>query len=106
MAQKIGVILTTSTLPETNSSPLKMDGWNTTFLLGRPIFRCELLVSGRVTIYLLSGVIQMAVSWFIDWGDPFTAYKSVLGAHPPSTEPGKEFASRHAPRPRNCSFFH
>ena len=26
-------------LPETNSSPLKMDGWNTTFLLGRPIFR-------------------------------------------------------------------
>ena len=25
-------------LPETNSSPLKMDGWNTTFLLGRPIF--------------------------------------------------------------------
>ena len=28
------------TLPETNSSPLKMDGWNTTFLLGRPIFRC------------------------------------------------------------------
>ena len=27
------------TLPETNSSPLKMDGWNTTFLLGRPIFR-------------------------------------------------------------------
>ena len=28
------------TLPETNSSPLKMDGWNTTFLLGTPIFRC------------------------------------------------------------------
>ena len=26
------------TLPETNSSPLQMDGWNTTFLLGRPIF--------------------------------------------------------------------
>ena len=25
-----------------------MDGWNTTFLLGWPIFRCELLVSGRV----------------------------------------------------------
>ena len=25
-----------------------MDGWNTTFLLGRPIFRCELLVSGSV----------------------------------------------------------
>ncbi len=27
------------TLPETNSSPLKIDGWNTTFLLGRLIFR-------------------------------------------------------------------
>ncbi len=26
-------------LPETNSSPLKMDGWNTSFLLGWPIFR-------------------------------------------------------------------
>ena len=25
-----------------------MYGWNTTFLLGWPIFRCELLVSGRV----------------------------------------------------------
>ena len=23
-----------------------MDAWKTTFLLGRPIFRCELLVSG------------------------------------------------------------
>ena len=37
-----------STLPETNSLHLKMDGWKTSFLLGRPIFRCELLVSGRV----------------------------------------------------------
>ena len=27
------------TLPETNSSPLKNGAWNTTFLLGRPIFR-------------------------------------------------------------------
>jgi len=35
-------------LPETNGSHLKIDGWNTTFLLGRPIFRGELLVSGRV----------------------------------------------------------
>ena len=26
--------------------PLKMDGWKTSWLLGRPIFRCELLVSG------------------------------------------------------------
>ena len=28
-----------------------MDGWNTTFLLGWPIFRCKLLVSGRVPLY-------------------------------------------------------
>ena len=27
------------TLPETNSSPKKVDVWNTTFPLGRPIFR-------------------------------------------------------------------
>ena len=37
-----------ATLPETNSSPLKMDGWNTSFLLGWPIFRGEQLVSERV----------------------------------------------------------
>ena len=36
------------TLPKTNSSPLKNGGWDTTFLLGNPIFRWELLVSGRV----------------------------------------------------------
>ena len=27
------------TLPETNKSPLKMDGWKMIFLLGGPIFR-------------------------------------------------------------------
>ena len=31
--------VTVVTLPETNSSHLKMDGWNTSFLLGWPIFR-------------------------------------------------------------------
>ncbi len=37
------------TLPETDSSPVKMDGWNTSLsFLGRPIFRGELLVSGSV----------------------------------------------------------
>ena len=39
------------TLPETNNSHLKVDGWNTSFLLGWPIFRGELLVSGSVTIF-------------------------------------------------------
>ena len=36
-------------LPKTNSSPLKMVVSNRNFLFqGAPIFRCELLVSGRV----------------------------------------------------------
>ena len=42
------------TLPETNSSPLKMDGWNTTFLLSYWVsadFQGRLLlVLGRVAI--------------------------------------------------------
>ena len=29
-------------------SPLEMDGWNISFLLGWPIFRCDLLVFGSV----------------------------------------------------------
>ena len=37
------------TIPETNmTSHLKMDGWRMYFLLGMPIFRCKLLVLGRV----------------------------------------------------------
>ena len=40
------------TLLETNSSHLKMDGWNTTFLLGLPGV-CELLVGSVVTPWLL-----------------------------------------------------
>ena len=35
-------------------SHLKMDGWNTTFLLGWPIFRFEQLVSGSVTQQFIS----------------------------------------------------
>ena len=39
------------TLPEINSSHLKMDGWDTAFLLGFSLFsRGELLVSGRVSV--------------------------------------------------------
>ncbi len=37
-----------SILPEANRSHLKMDGWNTNFLFVNPVFRYELLVSGRV----------------------------------------------------------
>ena len=39
------------TLPETNSSHLNIDGWKMSFLLGWPIFRGELLVSGSVLLY-------------------------------------------------------
>ena len=35
--------------PETNGSHLRMDGWKMSFLLGRLIFRGELLVSGSVS---------------------------------------------------------
>ena len=41
-------ILMGNTLPETNCLHLKIDGCNTSFLLGWPIFRGELLGSGRV----------------------------------------------------------
>ena len=45
----VGMVLTKySPFPETNSSHLKMDGWKTTFLLARSIFRGKLLVLGRV----------------------------------------------------------
>ena len=33
----------TDTLHKTNKSPLKMDGWKISFLLGWPIFRCDLV---------------------------------------------------------------
>ena len=36
------------TLPGTNSSPVKIDGWNTSFLLGWPIFEGKLFALGRV----------------------------------------------------------
>ena len=36
-----------STLPETNSSPLKINGWKMSFLLGRRIFRGKLAVCFR-----------------------------------------------------------
>ena len=46
------------TLPETNSSHLKIDPWKRIFLLEPTIFRCELLVSGRVLPLL---------SWHYNW---------------------------------------
>ena len=37
------------------TAKVKMDGWITTFLLGRPVFKGELLASGRV-LYPSTGV--------------------------------------------------
>ena len=44
----MGTVSLKVTLPETNSSPLKINGWKTSFLLVWLNFRGELLVSGRV----------------------------------------------------------
>ena len=42
----------THALPETNSLPWKMDGWNTSFLLGWPIFRgCDSFREGRQFLF-------------------------------------------------------
>ena len=38
------------TPPQTNSLHLKMDGWNTTFLLGPGLFSGAMLVLGRVDV--------------------------------------------------------
>ena len=42
-----GIVSILITLPETNSLPLKMDGWNTTFLLGFSLFSGAFAVSFR-----------------------------------------------------------
>ena len=56
------------TLPETDSSPLKMDGWNTIFLLGRPIFRgyVSFRECSLVFFFFLGGGCFM--DGFGDWG--------------------------------------
>ena len=43
---------------ETNSSHLKMDGWNTSFLL-RMIFRGELVLLGSVNMWPCTAVIHL-----------------------------------------------
>ena len=49
----VWVIAGLFTLPETNSSPMKIDGWEITFLLGWPIFRGD--VSFRECTYMKGG---------------------------------------------------
>ena len=53
---KEGPIIHYTTHPETNSSHLKMDGWNiiVSFWGKRSIFRGELFVSGRVLTWLFN----------------------------------------------------
>jgi len=59
-----------NTLPETNSSHLKMDGWINYLPFGfGPIFRCELLVAGRISHYI-QGFIH--VMWLFGISEPST----------------------------------
>ena len=54
------------TLPETDSSHLKMDDWNTSFLLGWPIFRCYVnFREGIFEVFILStfSVFSLNISW-------------------------------------------
>ena len=64
------------TLPETNIAP--ENGWleicwNTSFFLGRLIFRCELLVSGRVSSFI-SHIFVRSNLRFPDLPDEKTNY--------------------------------
>ncbi len=45
-----------------HSSHLKMDGWKTSFLLGWPIFRGQLLVSGRVPFIFKKKPLQIRLT--------------------------------------------
>ena len=56
------------TLPETNSSPLKMDGLNTTFLLGRPIFRGYVSFREGKLVSLFNNLSPFP--WFFDKNGP------------------------------------
>ncbi len=55
---KVSIFELPGTLKLTASLPLKMAGWKTTLLLGRPIFRGELLVSGRVHVAIYFVLIR------------------------------------------------
>ena len=60
-----------------------MDGWNTTFLLGRSIFRGELLVLGRVPKMEGLGVLNLIFLGCFGWETSlklqlfFNLYRSV-----------------------------
>ncbi len=57
VCQKQVSVAKTLTLPGTNCWPLKIDSWNTTFLLGRTIFRDYVkLREGRIWFYALGSI--------------------------------------------------
>ena len=79
------------TLPETNSSPLKMDvRWIFyNFLLGTPIFRCKLLVSGRISMQI-SGVWKNKREWFHRLGIPAPKTRT-CGRYPGNLKRGRNY---------------
>ena len=68
------------TLPETNSSPLKIDPWKRRFLLETTLFRGKLLVSGGVVGEQLQkfvgeisvGMMGLVILWLIHYTPPFS----------------------------------
>ena len=48
------------TLPETNSSHLKMNGWNTSFLLGWPIFRCYVCFGEVIFVFICVSIFTFS----------------------------------------------
>ncbi len=65
-------------LPETNGLPLKMDGWNTTFLLGwlfSGLFSGATLVSGRVVVIVVVCASRSFLMFFAINGNPWTFEK-------------------------------
>ena len=92
------------TLPKTNMEKLEMDGWKTTFLVERPIFRGELLVSGRVLwknqiIWLWFshgwkwGYSKKTQFWDHVWYSIFSYEKSKVSSEPyvRQTHPSREY---------------
>ena len=77
-----------------------MDGWNTTFLLGRPIFRGEPLVSGRVSIHFREGIPYKA-TFEDDFPFPVASrWCSSLAASPSPSPYGRSWMPRHRSRQR------
>ena len=70
-------------------SHLKMDGWKTTFLLEWPIFRGELLVSGRVLTMYHGNLSNLQSLNFGSWSPPNPSNKPFFLLGPLSFTPTK-----------------